>query len=113
MSYKISLILSMIFVAMFFLFAGDMVSLQYIYSDLDAKATTISYLISKHGTLDDDFLNYVESKYRVDFVTADNYSPLFGDEVTYVIATEYKPLVMSKNIMTISIQRTTVIGYYH
>lgn len=113
MSYKISLILSMIFVTMFFLFAGDMVSLQYIYSDLDAKATTISYLISKHGTLDDDFLNYVESKYRVDFVTADNYSPLFGDEVTYVIATEYKPLVMSKDIMTISIQRTTVIGYYH
>ena len=107
------MVLSMVFVVMFFLFAGDMVSLQYIYSDLDAKGTTISYLISKKGSLDEEFIDYIEVKYKVDFVTADNYSPLFGDEVTYVIAEEYKPLVMSRDIMTISIQRTTVIGYYH
>ena len=113
MSYKISFILSMVFVCLFFLFSGDMISLQFIYSDLDAKSVTISYLISDHGTLDENFINYVEEKYDVYFAYIDNYHPLFGDEVTYVIAKEYKPLVMSKDIMTISIKRTTVIGYYN
>ena len=113
MSYKISFILSMIFVVMFFLFAGDLICLQYLYSDLDAKSITISYLISAHGGLDESFIANIENKYNIDFVTADNYSPLFGDEVTYVISTSYKPLIMSKDSMTISVQRTTVIGYYH
>lgn len=113
MSYKISFILSMIFVVVFFLFAGDMISIQFIYSDLDAKSVTISYLISEHGGLDKAFIKVIERKYDVDFVTADNYSPLFGDEVTYVIAKSYKPLVMSTDTMNISIERTTVIGYYH
>lgn len=103
----------MVFVAMFFLFSGDLISLQYIYSDLDAKSVTISYLISEHGTLDDSFISAIESKYDIDFVTADNYSPLFGDEVTYVIARTYQPLMMSKDEMTVSVRRTTVIGYFH
>lgn len=113
MSYKISFILSLVFVAMFFLFAGDMISLQFLYSDLDAKSITISYLISEHGQLDDTFINSIENKYQIDFVSADNYHPLFGDEVTYVIAKTYKPLIMGKEDMTVSVQRTTVIGYYH
>ena len=97
----------------FFLFAGDLICLQFLYSELDAKSTTISYLISAHGGLDETFIDSLENKYQIDFVTADNYSPLFGDEVTYVIATEYKPLIMSNKKMTISVKRTTVIGYYH
>lgn len=113
MSYKISFILSMVFVVMFFLFSGDMISLQFIYSDLDAKSVTISYLISEHGGLDQPFIESIENKYNIEFVTADNYSPLFGDEVTYVIAKTYKPLMISKETMTVSVQRTTVIGYYH
>ena len=103
----------MVFVCMFFLFSGDMISLQFLYSDLDAKSVTISHLISEHGTLDQPFIESIENKYNVDFVSADNYSPLFGDEVTYVIAKTYKPLMMSKETMTVSIQRTTVIGYFH
>ena len=113
MSYKVSFILSMVFVVMYFMFAGDMISLQFIYSDLDAKSVTISYLISENGTIDDNFIHYVEEKYEIDFVSVDNENPLFGDEVTYVIAKTYKPLMMSKEVMTVSIKRTTVIGYYH
>ena len=103
----------MVFVVMFFLFAGDLISLQFIYSDLDAKSVTISYLISEHGSLDGSFLSAIESKYDVTFVSADNYYPLFGDEVTYIIAKQYKPLIMSNNTMILSVKRTTVIGYYH
>ena len=103
----------MIFVAMFFLFAGDMISLQFLYSDLDAKSVTIAYLISEQGTIDDNFVEYVETKYDVELVTIDNWTPLFGDEVTFVIAETYRPLIMSTEEMTVSIKRTTVIGYYH
>ena len=113
MSYKVSFILSMIFVAFFMLFGGDMICLQYVYSDLDAKSVTISYLISEHGGVDQKFLDGLELKYHVEFVYLDNYSPLFGDEVTYVIARTYKPLVISQDPMQVQIERTTVIGYYH
>lgn len=113
MSYKISFILSMIFVAFFMMFAGDVICLQYVYSDLDAKSTTISYLISEHGGTDKKFIDGLELKYNVEFVYFDNQTPLFGDEVTYVIARTYKPLVISKDPMTVQIMRTTVIGYYH
>ena len=66
MSYKISFILSMVFVAMYFMFAGDMISLQFIYSDLDAKSVTISYLISENGTIDKPFVKRIEQKYHPD-----------------------------------------------
>ena len=114
MSYKLGFILSMVFVAMFFLLAGDMVSLQFLYSDLDAKSVTISYLISKNpGRINDNFVEYIENKYNVEFVSIDNRSPMFGDEVTYVIAEYYTPLIMSKEEMTVSVKRTTVVGYYN
>ena len=113
MSYKIGFILSMVFVAMFFLFAGDMMSLQFIYSDLDAKSVTISYLISEQGAIDNSFVEYIENKYDVTVVDIDNLNPVFGDEVTFIISETYKPLIMSKDEMTVSVKRTTVIGYYH
>ena len=113
MSYKISFILSMIFVVMYFMFAGDMICLQFIYSDLDAKSVTISYLISEQGSINDSFVEYIETKYDVEVVSIDNWTPLFGDEVTFIIAENYKPLIMSKNEMKLSVKRTTVIGYYH
>ena len=42
MSYKIGLILSMMFVALFFLFGADLITLESVYSGLDAKANNIS-----------------------------------------------------------------------
>ena len=59
MSYKIGLILSMVFVAMFFLFGADLISIQSVYSSLDSKANNISYLISRSGVIDEEFINYV------------------------------------------------------
>ena len=58
----------MIFVALFFMFAGDMICLQFIYSDLDAKSVTISYLISENGVIDNAFIERIESKYEIYFV---------------------------------------------
>ena len=112
MSYKVGLILSMIFVALFFLFGADLITLESVYSTLDAKANNISYLISRTGVVNDDFINYVEMTFSVDFECPKNNTPTFGDKVVYKISTTYRPLVISKQEMTISIQRMTIIGFY-
>lgn len=111
MSFKLGTILSMLFVALFFLFGTDMITLQYAYSDLDAKSTPISYSISRHGGIDNAFIQSIENEYSVNFICLNEEPPLFGDTVDYIISTTYKPIIISKEEMTISIKRKTVIGF--
>ena len=112
MSYKVGLILSMIFVALFFIFGADLLTLESVYSSLDSKANNISYLISRNGTIDDSFISYVESTFSVAFDCPKNQSPTFGEKIIYQISTTYHPLVISKQEMTISIKRMTIVGFY-
>ena len=112
MSYKIGLILSMVFVALFFLFGADLLTLESTYSVLDAKANNISYIISRTGVIDDSFINYVENTFSVTFECPINESPEFGEKIIYQISTTYQPLVISKQEMIISIKRMTIVGFY-
>ena len=112
MSYKIGLLLSMIFVALFFLFGADLISLQSAYSMLDAKANNISYIISRNGAIDNDFISYIENTYNVDFICDINLAPEFGEKITYEITTTYSPLVIAKEDIIISVKRMTIIGFY-
>ena len=113
MSYKISLILSMIFVSLFFLFAADMVSLQFAYSNLDATSITISHLISKSVAVDETLTKNIEDEFHVDFILLNQEEPLFGDVVDFVITREYKAMVISSQTMLISVKRSSVLGYYN
>ena len=113
MSSKLGLILSMVFVTIFFAFGLDLIAVQMIYSDLDAKSVPISYLISRHGKVDDDIKSAIESKYSLTFQCTSNCSPVFGDVVTYVISREYHPIIIDQKDMTVSIERNAVIGYYN
>ena len=112
MSYKIGLLLSMVFVALFFLFGADLLSLQSAYSVLDSKANNISYIISRNGRIDDAFIAYIEETYNVDFKCEKNYAPTFGEEIVFEISTTYSPLVISKEEMVLTVQRMTVVGFY-
>ena len=112
MSYKIGLILSTVFVAIFFLFGADLIALQSAFSALDAKASNISYLISRNGVIDDSFIHYVENNYHVTFTCNKNLAPTFGETITYVISSPYQPLILAKNPITISVKRMTVVGFY-
>ncbi len=112
MSYKIGLILSMIFVALFFTFGADLISLQSAYSALDAKANNISYIISRNGVIDDDFIYYIETTFSVDFNCQKNLSPTFGEKITFTVTTVYKPLIISKQEMHLSVKRMTIVGFY-
>ena len=111
MSSKLGLVLSMIFVVMFVAIGIDLVSIQFIYNDLDAKSVAISYKISEYGTINDEIKQNIESTFNVSFTCTNNCSPLFGDVVTYVISVDYQPVIIDKNTMTISLERNAVIGY--
>ena len=112
MSYEVGLILSMIFVALFFLFGADLITIESVYSALDSKANNISYIISRNGVIDDEFINYIETTFSVDFDCHKNLSPTFGEKIIYQISTSYHPLVISKQEMTIAIKRMTIVGFY-
>lgn len=112
MSYKIGLLLSMIFVALFFLFSADLISLQSAYSMLDAKANNISYIISRNGAIDTNFMYYIENTFNVEFICEPNPAPEFGEKIYYEITTTYRPLIIGKEEMTLSVKRMTIIGFY-
>lgn len=112
MGSKIALILSIFFVSLFFLLGGDMISLQYIYSDLDAKGVTISYLISKTGRVDADYKADLENRFSVKIDIVNKETPRFGEYVDYFISKDFDPIIMSKDTMTIRVLRYAVIGYY-
>ena len=112
MSYKLGFLLSISFVLMFFLLGVDIFSIQYAYGDLDAKSISISYRISQHGSLDNEFISSIEEAYHVDFECLSNCSPMFGDIVEYRLSTSIQTLVINDHHLTISLSRSTIIGFY-
>ena len=112
MSSKLGVVLSMIFVIMFFLLAGDMICLSYIYASLDSKSITISYIISKSGRVDDEFLDVIEERYNVSFLTISPSNPSTGEIVDFVIYQNYQPLIIAKNEIVVKASRQAILGYY-
>lgn len=112
MSYKIGLVLSMIFVALFFCFGVDLITIQFAFSNLDAQSVAISYRISHYGNIDDTIITAIENEYHITFECLENCHPQFGDEVKYRLSRQITPIVMSKEPMTIAITRSAIIGFY-
>ena len=112
MSSKIGTVLSFIFIAMYFVFGIDLVTLQFSYSDLDAKSVTISSLISQQKNITSEFEVHIETKYSVSLTILNEEEPLFGDVVDFIVAVDYDPLIISSSTMTLQVKRSTVLGYY-
>lgn len=112
MSYKISLMLSMVFVVFFSLFAVDLIAIQNTYSLLDSKSINISYFLARTGDTSNEALMYLERTYQVKFKLYSDLHPAFGDDIIYGISTTYKPIVMG-NPLKITIKRMTVVGYFN
>ena len=112
MSYKICLILSMIFVVAFLLLGGDMMCLSAAYSHLDSNSISIGYLIAKTGRVDPEYIQILEKTYNVHFESVHPAVPNMGDVVEFTIYRMYDPLILSKNEIRLTASRSTVIGYY-
>ncbi len=112
MSYKLSLMLSMVFVVLFSLFAVDLIGIQNTYSLLDSKSINISYFLARNGDTSNEALLYLSRTYHVKFKLLSGNNPAFGDDIIYTISTTYKPIVMGTSL-NITIQRMTVVGYFN
>lgn len=112
MSYKLSLIISMIFIVFFSLFSVDLIVIQNAYSLLDSKSINISYFLSKNGDVSDEAINYIERTYDVSFTLISSQNPAYGDDITYNLSSECKVFVMSDTLI-IAIQRIAVVGYFN
>lgn len=112
MSYKLGLILSMFITILFFLLGGDMICLSGAYSSLDSTSITVGYLIAKAATVDESFISSLEVRYNITFLDISPRNPNYGDVVDYVISKEYDPLIMSNDVITLKVMRSTIIGYY-
>ena len=112
MSYKLGLILSMVFVVLFLLLGGDMMCLSAAYSYLDSNSISIGYLIAKTGRVDNEYLSYLEQLYHLHFETIFPSSPSVGDVVEFTVYRMYDPLIISNSDIKLTASRTTVIGYY-
>lgn len=112
MSYKLSLIISMVFVIFFSFFAIDLIAIQNTYSLLDSKSINISYFLARNGDVSVEALSYIERVYDVKFKLISSSNPAFGDDIIYNISTTYKPIVLGDEF-TLTIQRMTVVGYFN
>ena len=112
MSSKFGTLLSLIFVAFFVALASDIITIQYLYSDLDAKSTSISYIISKYGKMTKNLEATLEERYQVEFTCLNYCNTSPGNVIDFVVSKNYKPVFISKNEITISVKRQAIIGYY-
>ena len=112
MSSKLGTILSLIFIAFFVALSADIITIQYFYSDLDAKSTSIAYIISKYGRVTDSLEATIEDRYSVDFTCLSYCNSSPGDVVDFALSVEYQPIFISKTPITIAIKRQAIIGYY-
>ena len=111
MGYKMGFILSLIFIAQLFVIAGDMFSLQVIYTNLDAVSVTAGQAISKYGEITDSIILLVENQAHASIEGLTSEPPSFGMLYEYRIYTEYQPYFISSEPMEVSIVRSVVIGY--
>ena len=105
------MILSMLFLAQLFVFTGDLMSIQIIYTNLDAVSVTAGNLISARGGIDDEIRNLVYEQSGGQIVALGDETPILGAVYEYKISREYSPWVMSNNPMEITVYRSVIIGY--
>ena len=112
MSYKLGMILSMLFLAQLFVFTGDLISIQIIYTNLDAVSVIAGNLISSRGGIDKEISALVYEQSGGEIAAIGDETPIFGGVYKFQITREFSPWVISNEPMDITVTRSVIIGYY-
>ena len=110
MSYKLGLMLSLVFLMCVFLMAGDMFCISAIHSDLDSMALVVSYCVSRDGRVTSDTLDFVEDHGALMILPWG--TPRIGDIYTFTVYKEYTPIIISNKPIKVTVVRSSVVGYY-
>jgi hypothetical protein len=98
---------------MVFLFCCDVISIQYIYSDLDAVSLTVGYLIAKEAYVSQRTLAFIQEVSPGTRIEYNNSYMMFGETFQYKLCKDYKPAIIGTESVTISVSRSAVIGYFN
>ena len=119
MGNQLSVILCLPLLLSILYFGVDLVSIQAIYSSLDAISNEISYKISTNGVDNDGNVDksidyFLKNNYDAYLIRADNLkSYKEGDFYPYYLVKEYKPIVISSKPLKINIKRYAILGIQH
>ncbi|MBE6135214.1 MAG: hypothetical protein E7179_04315 [Erysipelotrichaceae bacterium] len=111
MAYKLGLLLSIAFMMAVILLVGDMALLSGVRGELDALSLTVSYRIAYEGRLSEGTKGLVSS-YGAEIELETKGALRIGDVATFSVYKTYTPFVLGKGPMTITVRRSTVVGYY-
>lgn len=121
MSSNIGLIISLLFVAIAFLFGADLITIQAAYTSLQNTANDIAYDIMQAGYFDGYVLNNIELTYGLNSsgitltsnVDTENGESVngYGDTVVISLSRDISLFIISSDF-TISVTRSAVLGYY-
>lgn len=112
MGYKVGFLLSLIFIVQLFLMVGDLMAVQFIYTNLDALSVTVGQAISQSGEINEDIERLVENQAGAYIVPIGDENPVFGALYEYKIYKFYHPHYISNEDMEVAVIRSVVIGYY-
>ncbi len=112
MGSKLGFILSMLFLVQLFALVGDLMSIQFIYTNLDSVSVTAGYIISSKGEITSEVIELVQRETGATIKEIGESSHMIGQIFEYKIAKNYKAIIMSKEEIEIAVIRSIVIGYY-
>ncbi len=112
MGSKLGFILSLLFLVQLFALVGDIVSIQFVYNNLDAVSVTAGYLISRRGGITSEVKSLVEEQAGASIEPVGEYVVQVGGVFQYRIFKDYSPLIVSEKAMEVAITRSIIIGYY-
>lgn len=111
---KVLAMISCLFVGISIFISSDILSSQFILTELDNISTNIGYYISKNGGITDALSIYVKKEYdaKVYCGLEDCSSIKKGDTYIYILEKTYSPIIINKSNNSVKIQRSVVIGLY-
>lgn len=111
MASKLGFILSLFFVIQIMAYAGDLASLQAIHALLDAVSITAEKEIAIQGGITPKIISMVAEDCGGKIYAITTTSPQVGEVYEFALERQFKPLVISASLMTVTIKRSAVIGY--
>lgn len=111
MGSKLGTILSLFFFAIALFMGTDFLRIQFLHSELDAFSLSIGEMISIGGRITDEMRSLAESRYGATITQLTSGTPRVGDFLEYQVSADYTPVVISNEIMTVTITRMVLIGY--
>ena len=113
MAYKMSLMLSMVFLMFLFLTSTDLICVSQTNSNMNALAITVAYRVQKDGKITNETFALVD-EYGCSMTysaPSGNYLRV-GDTFKFALHKAYRPLIMSKDPMVITVTHSCVVGFY-